>query len=146
MTEWRREGYLVTDDPACVDLDVVHGYLAHESYWALGRTREYQAAANAGSRCYCLIEEATSAQVGFTRVATDGVNFAWVADVFVLPSHQGNGVGTFLVGCVMEALAPIDRVMLGTRDAHGLYAKFGLASPGRPERLMERLLHPLPPD
>jgi hypothetical protein len=64
MTEWRRDQFLVTDDRARVDLDVVHGYLANDSYWAPERTRDTQERANAASWCFSLIDESNGAQVG----------------------------------------------------------------------------------
>jgi hypothetical protein len=61
VSEWHREpdhaGFVVTDDPGRVDLDVVHGYLSGESYWAAERTRAAQATANAASWCFSLIAE-----------------------------------------------------------------------------------------
>ena len=59
--------------------------------------------------------------------------------MFVVPEHRGRGLGTLLVRCVMDDLAPVERVMLGTRDAHGLYAKVGFVPVAAPERWMERL-------
>jgi GNAT superfamily N-acetyltransferase len=150
MTEWRRafdgDGFVVTDDASRVDLDVVHGYLSNESYWAPERTRAAQATANAGSWCFSLFDESTGAQVGFARLVTDRVTFAWLADVLVVPEYQARGLGTFLLGCVAEAAADVARLVLGTRDAHGLYAKFGFTQLSYPDRLMERLLQPLAPD
>ena len=40
MTQWRREGYLVSDDPARLDLDLIHRFLADESDRAEGRPRD----------------------------------------------------------------------------------------------------------
>jgi GNAT superfamily N-acetyltransferase len=146
VTEWRRDTFVVTDDGDRVDLDVVHGYLANESYWAPERTRAAQATANAGSWCFSLFDEEAGAQVGFARLVTDRATFAWLADVLVIPEYQARGLGTFLVGCVAEAAADIPRLLLGTRDAHGLYAKFGFTPLSYPARAMERLTRPLAPD
>ena len=150
MTEWHHEfdhgRFFVTDDRDRVDLDVVHGYLANESYWAAHRTRAEQAAAHEGSWCFSLFEEATGAQVGFARLVTDYATFAWLADVLVVPAAQGRGLGVFLMGCVADAAADIPRLLLGTRDAHGLYAKYGFTSLSYPDRAMERLTRPLAPD
>jgi GNAT superfamily N-acetyltransferase len=146
VTEWRRDQFLVTDDRDRVDLDVVQGYLANESYWAKHRTRVETDAAIAASWCFSLIDEGTGAQVGFARLVTDYATFGWLADVLVIPEYQARGLGTFLVGCVAEAAADIPRLLLGTRDAHGLYAKFGFTPLSYPHRAMERLLRPLAPD
>ncbi|HET9729141.1 MAG TPA: GNAT family N-acetyltransferase [Acidimicrobiia bacterium] len=139
MTTWSRGEYLVTTDPARVDLEVVQGFLANDSYWAQGRTRDDQARANAASRCYSLIHEPTGSQVGFARAVTDGVTFAWIADVFVVEAHRGYGLGKFLVECFTDDLTAVYRLFLGTRDAHGLYSPFGFVAGERTERWMERL-------
>jgi GNAT superfamily N-acetyltransferase len=145
MTEWRRDGFLVTDDAARVDLDVVHAYLANESYWATHRTREETRAANAASWCFTLIDEAAGAQVGFARLVTDRVTYGWLADVFVATAYQGRGLGGFLVGAIADAARGINRLQLGTRDAHTFYARFGFTPHSYPDRAMERLLRPLSP-
>ncbi len=136
--EWTEGDYLVTTDRARVDLDVVHRFISGESYWALGRSRDAQQRANAASTCFAVIHVPTGQQVGFARVLHDGVSFGWVADVFVISSHRGKGVGVFLMQCVADAFGDVARLVLGTRDAHGLYAKVGFAPIIRTDRWMER--------
>ena len=129
------DGYELDDDPARVDVDAVHDYLANESYWAEGRPRETverlvrEAARVVGVYC-------DGRQVGFAR-AFDGVSLAYLADVYVLPEHRGHGLGVELVREVVEngSLAGV-RWVLYTRDAQSLYRRFGFGEPG--ERLMER--------
>jgi GNAT superfamily N-acetyltransferase len=145
MSEWERDGFVVSDDPARVDHDVVYGYLSGESYWAKGRARSVQDTANAASWCFSLFDQGSGAQVGFARLVTDYGTFAWLADVFILPAFQGRRLGHFLVGCVTEAAAEIPRLFLGTRDAHTVYADVGFTPLSHPGRMMERLLVPLPP-
>jgi GNAT superfamily N-acetyltransferase len=81
-----------------------------------------------------------AAQIGFARVITDYATFAWLADVFVLPEHQGTGIGTWLMEVIVghPQLQGLRRWMLVTADAHGLYAKFGFTPLDGPERFMER--------
>jgi GNAT superfamily N-acetyltransferase len=145
VSEWPRDGFVVTDDSARVDFDVVHGYLSGESYWAKGRSRAATETACAASWCFSLFDERTGAQVGFARLLTDHVTFGWLADVFVLPDFQGRGLGHFLVGCVIDAAADVSRLFLGTRDAHGVYGDLGFTAIGYPDRLMELLRTPLAP-
>ena len=135
---WGSGDYTVTTEPAAVDLDVVTRFLAEESYWAAGRTRAEQARANDLSTCFTLLHEPTGTQVGFTRVLTDDVGFGWVADVFVLEGHRGRGLGVFLMQCVVESYSHLPRLVLGTRDAHGVYEKVGFEPLSRVERWMER--------
>jgi GNAT superfamily N-acetyltransferase len=72
-------------------------------------------------------------------VVSDRATFAYLADVFVVESYRGRGLGRWLVSCVLEhpELQGLRRWMLATRDAHGLYARHGFAPLRRPEWFME---------
>jgi len=121
-----------------LDLDVVHGFLA-TSYWATEIPRATVERSLAGSLNFGLYRD--GAQIGFARFVTDGATFAYLADVFVLPDHRGQGLATWLVGTALThpALTGLRRVLLATRDAHPLYARFGFTPLARPERFMEIL-------
>jgi GNAT superfamily N-acetyltransferase len=138
IRRWSNGDYAVTTDRARVDLDLVQRFISEDSYWAAGRTLEEQARANELSTCFTVVHEASAAPVGFARVLTDDVSFGWVADVFVVDDHRGRGVGVFLMQCVVEAYRHLPRLVLGTRDAHGVYAKVGFSPLIRVERWMER--------
>jgi len=135
--EWTRGEYTVSTDRARLDIDVIHGFLS-TSYWAAGRTRERVAKSIEESLPFGLYEG--DRQVGFARVVTDHVVIAFLADVFVVESHRGKGLGKWLVEIVTNypELQPIRRWMLGTRDAHELYRQFGFTDP-KPNVLMERM-------
>jgi GNAT superfamily N-acetyltransferase len=129
-------GFELDDDAARVDVEAVHDFLSNRSYWAHGRTRETVAR---------LVREAQrvvglyhgSRQIGFTRTVSDGVAFAYLADVYVLPEFRGRGLGVELVRFTVEKGPYADRNwLLHTADAHPLYKKLGF---GRPSvRVMER--------
>ena len=142
--EWRRDGFLVTTDPARFDLDVIHGYL-RRSYWAEGIPRETVERSLRNSLGFALIAQdpdgGASRQIGFARVVSDRATFAWLADVFVLEEWRGRGLSKWLVACVLEhpELQGLRRFTLGTRDAHGLYARCGFAPLADPTRAMEIL-------
>jgi len=127
-------------DPARLDRDRVHSWLAEESYWATGRSRETQDAAVDASRNFGVYDAATGEQLGYARVITDGVTFAWLCDVFVATEARGRGVGVALVEGVIDALAPLDlkRIALTTADAHGLYERFGFRGLDEPAQWMAR--------
>jgi GNAT superfamily N-acetyltransferase len=133
---WTRGEYTISTDRGRLDLEVIHGYL-DRSYWAAGRSREQVARSIAESLPFGVYHR--EAQVGFARVVTDHLTLAFLADVFVLEEHRGRGVGTWLVEVVTSQpeLQGVKRWLLGTRDAHGLYRKFGFGPP-RPEIWMER--------
>ena len=123
---------VVDTDPARLDLDVIHGFLA-QSYWARGIPKALVERAVRNSLCFGLYEG--ERQVGFARVITDQATFAYLADVFVVESRRGQGLAKILVAAVVAdpRLQGLRRWMLATRDAHRLYARFGfepLADPG----------------
>jgi GNAT superfamily N-acetyltransferase len=130
-------GIEIDDDPARVDAGAVHRYLAGESYWARGRPREAVERSLAGSARLIGAYDSDGAQVGFARVVSDGVSFAYLADVFVAAGHRGRGLGRELVREAVEHPEHRDlRWILGTADAHELYRSFGFGPPG--SALMER--------
>jgi GNAT superfamily N-acetyltransferase len=137
MSEWRRGEYLVTTDPAHVDLAVVHGFLT-SCYWAKGIPLEIVRRSIENSLNFSLYHGPS--QVGFSRVITDYATFAYLGDVFVLESHRGRGLSKWMMELVVghPELQGFRRWILLTRDAHGLYQQFGFAAIAAPERYMER--------
>jgi N-acetylglutamate synthase-like GNAT family acetyltransferase len=144
--EWRRGELVVSDDPGRLDLAVVHGFLSR-SYWAEGiprRTVERSIAHSIPFGVYHLplsAETPAERQVGFARVVSDHATFAYLADVFVLEPYRGQGLGNWLVECVVAhpELQSLRRWMLATQDAHSLYRRFGWGPLATPDRFMERL-------
>ena len=131
------DGFELDDDPARVDVGEVHRFLSEESYWARGRPRE---------TVERLVRDATRVvglygpdgrQLGFARAVSDGVAFAYLADVYVHPEARGRGLGIELVREMVEA-GPLAGVkwLLHTEDAHGLYERFGFDRPTA--KLLER--------
>jgi GNAT superfamily N-acetyltransferase len=135
LTSWR-----ITHDLSGPERARVHRWLAEETYWALGLPRDVFERSVDGSLCFCLRDNEDVLR-GFARVITDRATFAYICDVFVDAAVRGSGAGKALVGAVMAHpdLQGLRRWMLATRDAHGLYARFGFASVDEPERLMARL-------
>lgn len=131
-----RGEFVVTSDPARLDVTFIHRYLVR-SYWSEGITRAVVERALANSLCFGVYE--SNEQVGFARVVTDYATFAYVADVFIIESHRGRGLSKFLMECIVNdsRLQGFRRWILGTRDAHGLYAQYGFKPLAKPERFME---------
>ncbi len=132
------EGYEISTDPDRLDAGRVHRWLSTDAYWAIGRAREKQDAAIAGSLNFGVYETVSGEQVAYARVITDRATFAWLCDVYVDPSVRGKGIGTALVGAVREHLRPygLRRILLATHDAHGVYEKLGFAPLEKPDQWM----------
>jgi ribosomal protein S18 acetylase RimI-like enzyme len=130
------DGIELDDDPARVDVDAVHDFLANVSYWAEGRPHETVARLVREANRVVGVYEGPR-QIGFARAFTDGVSLVYLADVYVLPEYRGRGLGVELVREMVEN-GPYGelRWVLHTRDAHDLYRKFGFGEPS--ERMMER--------
>ena len=132
-------GYELDDDPARIDREAVHRYLGGESYWAKGRPRELQdALIDNAARVVGLYH--AGVQVGFSRAISDGHVQSYLADVYVLEEHRGQGLGVELVRfSVDEGQLAGTKWLLHTADAHELYRRLGFVEPGsatleRPQR------------
>jgi len=127
---WRRDEFRISTDRAHLDRDVIWHYLHDESYWANGIPRDLFDRSVERSLNFGLFEGVAGdggRQVGYARVVTDDATFAWLCDVFVLPAYRGRGLATWLIETIAQHpdLRLLRSVVLATRDAHGLYAKFG---------------------
>ena len=132
-------GFGVSDDAGRLDLDRVHRWLAEQSYWASGRARASVARTVANSLSLGLYAP-DGTQVGFARAITDRAVYAHLADVFVSPEYRGRGLGQALVAAVLDhpELQAVATWTLSTRDAHGLYARFGFVVHPEPQTQMVR--------
>jgi GNAT superfamily N-acetyltransferase len=132
-----RGDYLISTDPGLLDLTAIRDFLANHSYWAMGIPVETLRRAIDGSLCFGLYEHRR--QIGLARVVTDRATFAWLCDVFVLEEYRGRGLSKWLMECVVAYpdLQGLRRFILGTRDAHTLYSRFGFKPLGDPTRFLE---------
>jgi ribosomal protein S18 acetylase RimI-like enzyme len=140
-TSYHRQdgGFAVSTDPNAVDLDTVYGFL-RTTPWASGLSREALARALRNSLCFSLFEE--TRQIGFARVITDYVTYAYMCDVYIVESRRGQGLGSWLIRCVLEHpdIAPLKRIALITHDAQDFYSNLGFHFASKPDRYMERLI------
>lgn len=130
------DGLELDDAKERIDRAEVHRFLSEESYWAQGRPRPTQDR---------LIDEASRVvglydgerQIGFCRASSDGMAFAYLADVYVLGEYRGRGLGEELVREMVEH-GPYAELkwLLHTTDAHPLYRKLGFGEPNY--KVMER--------
>jgi GNAT superfamily N-acetyltransferase len=130
--------YELDDDPSRTDKDAVWRFLSTEAYWGKYRSRaDFEAQMASAWRIVGVYESATGRQVGFARAISDGVAFAYLADLFILADARGAGLGKELVAMMIDRGPGADfRWTLHTSDAHELYRKYGFAEPDT--RYMER--------
>ena len=133
---WTKEEFEISTDVDRIDLPALHGFLTN-SYWAKGIPVETVRRSIMNSLCFGMYHR--GGQVGFARVVSDLATYAYLADVFVLEPYRGRGLSRWLMECIVAHpdLQGLRRWMLATRDAHGLYQKFGFTSLKSPERWME---------
>ena len=133
--------YQISDDPSRIDFQRVFEWLL-ATYWGGKYTREKVEQAARHSALVIGIywdQPHHHQQVGYCRVVSDRTRFAWLADVIIDPAHRGKKLGQEMVRFALEhpSLADVHQWMLGTKDAHGVYAKVGFGALSRPELLMQ---------
>ena len=142
LTATNPAGFVLSTDPARLDVAVIHRWLSEESYWARHIPRATVERSIAHSLNFGVYAP-DGRLAGYARIISDYTTFAWLCDVFVLAEHRGHGLSKWLMEQMLAHpdLQGLRRYMLGTWDAHGLYQQFGYEPIARPERLME-ILHP----
>ncbi|RKS99721.1 GNAT family N-acetyltransferase [Flavobacterium sp. 123] len=128
----------ISTDKNKLDVPFVHHFLK-DIYWSAPRTLEEVQIAIDNSFCFGIYLD--EKQIGFARVITDYVVFAYVMDVFIAEEHRGKGYSSALIEAMMSEpeLKGIKIWRLATKDAHFLYEKFGFSSLANPERMMEKI-------
>lgn len=128
--------YIVSTDKDKLDILMIHQFLSQEAYWCLNIPLEIVQRSIDNSVCFGVYRG--DEQVGFARVVTDMATFGYLADVFILPEHRGKGLSKRLMEFIMAypSLQGLRRIMLVTRDAHGLYKQFGFQPIETPENTM----------
>ena len=138
LVDFEKQGYLISTDPAKLDIGVIHQYLSQQSYWAQNIPLEVVQRSIANSFCFGVYYQMQ--QIGFARMITDKATFGYLADVFILPDYRGKGLSKWLMATIHAHpdLQGLRRWMLGTKDAHGLYKQFGWAP--LPEEVVGRFM------
>ena len=129
----------VSTDKSKLDVPFIQNFLK-DVYWAAGRTIEEVQTTIDSSFCFGIYLDDN--QIGFCRVITDYVVFAYVMDVFIIDEHRGKGYSSILVNAMMTEpkLQQVKIWRLATSDAHFLYEKFGFNSLAHPEKMMEKVV------
>ncbi len=117
--------YEISTDRTRLDLEMIHDFLANRSYWAAGVPFSVVEKSIENSLCFGVYDQRK--QVGFARVVTDFATIAYIGDVFILEHYRGRGLGKRLIKTIMNhpELRGLRLWLLGTKDAHDLYRKYG---------------------
>jgi len=133
---WSQGDYEISTDPARINLALVHEFLTN-SYWAKGIPLETVQLSIENSIPFGVYHG--QQLVGFARIISDLATFAYLADVFIVPDYRGRGLSRWLMECIISHpdLQGLRRWMLATKDAHGLYRRYGFTPLKSPESWME---------
>ena len=128
--------FTITTKKEKFDVEFIHSFLTR-SYWAEGISKEVIKRSIEGALCFGLFEN--DKQIGFARMITDKATFAYLADVFIIEEYRGRGLSKWLMEVIMShpSLQGLRRMMLATKDAHGLYEKFGFTPLNNVDRWMQ---------
>jgi GNAT superfamily N-acetyltransferase len=129
--------YSITTDKSLIDFKSVYQYLSN-SYWSQNIPENLVRLSIENSMCFSVFYK--TQQIGFARVITDKATFGYLADVFILEQHRGKGLSKWLLQTIFDnpELQGFRSWMLGTKDAHGLYEKFGFKLTNDTTRIMRK--------
>ena len=121
--EWTNHKFTISDQPDSLDLDFIVASL-NTTYWAAGRPAKIVKQSLQNAICFGIYDG--QRQIGFARVVTDYCTFSWICDVFIDPEYRGQGLGTWMMHCVVNhPEIKNTHQLLGTKDAHDLYERVG---------------------
>ncbi len=123
--QWEREQFVLTDDASRIDPARTYELL-QSTYWGVRRPRDIVERMIEKSLCFGLF--LGNAQIGFGRAVTDYTVFSWIADIVIDAEHRGQGLGKWIMQCMVAHPAISGtQMVLQTRDAHALYEKYGFS-------------------
>ncbi|WP_010280952.1 GNAT family N-acetyltransferase [Bacillus timonensis] len=144
---WISNGFSISTNKEHLDISFIHNFLSKEAYWSKGIPEQIVKKAIKNSPlCFGIYKGDVGnddfEQVGFARVITDTVTFAYLCDVFILPDYRKLGLSKWLMNIITNHtdLKGVRRFMLATNDAHSLYSQYGFEQNVNPELFMQKVL------
>ncbi len=130
--EWTRAGLSVSTDKGRLNIELIHTLLS-KTHWAADIPRAVVERSVANSINFGLYDAAASL-IGYGRVVTDRATFAYITDVVIVPERRHQGLGSWLIGCMLAhpELQDLRRWQLTSRNASGFYERFGFSVPPEP--------------
>ena len=131
------DGITYSTDKGKLNIEYIHQFISERSYWAVGIPRSLMERAIQNSLCFGVYDQ--QRQVGFARLVTDYATFGYLADVFIDEAYRGRSLSKKLMEFIfsIEEISVFRRMILLTRDAHGLYQQYGFKPLASPDRYME---------
>ena len=122
-----KNGFIISTNPDDIDYQKLHNFLANDSYWSQNIPLELLKKAISNSLSFSVLTQDTKLFVVFARLITDKATFAYLADVYIDSKYRGSGLGKWLINTIMNysEVQGLRNWLLFTKDAHGLYEKFG---------------------
>ena len=138
MNEEVKNRFSISTNKSKLDISMIHNFL-NSSYWAENISKATIEKSIKYSLCFGVYEG--NKQVGFAKVISDYATSALLRDVFILEFYRGKGLGKWLIKYILEYpdLQNVQKWLLGTKDAHGLYRRYGFQNLTEPETIMVRL-------
>jgi GNAT superfamily N-acetyltransferase len=136
IREFKKGKYFLSNDKQKLQIELIHKFLSN-SYWAQNIPIDIVQKSIDNSLSFGLYKGHD--QIGFARIVTDFATFAYLADVFIIEEYRGQALAKWVMDVIMglPELQGLRSWMLKTKDAHGLYEKYGFTKPRYPERVME---------
>ena len=121
--EFKKGEYILNDDKSLLDYEKIYTLLK-PTYWANQRKQPAIQKSIKNSLCFGLY--IYGKQIGFARFITDKAVISWFGDFVIDEKYRSIGLGRWMIECML--LHPDlkgTKMILGTKDAHTLYEKFG---------------------
>ena len=144
LVEERRGDLILTTARDRIDVGATLEML-HASHWGGGMRREQLERAIENSVCFSVLDGAQDdRQLAFARVVTDLSTYGYLTDVIVAEDARGKGLGSWMIEAILAHpdLQGFRRIALFTRNARGLYERFGFAADPPKSVYMELRPHP----
>jgi GNAT superfamily N-acetyltransferase len=137
IKETQSKEIVFSTDKRTLKIFDIYNFLS-KSYWANGITMDIFKKQIKNSFCVGVYHK--KIQIGFARVITDYIGFAYLCDLFIIEKYRGKGLSKLLMEYVLNhpELKNIKSWMLSTKDAHGLYRKYGFNALEEPKKYMKK--------
>lgn len=93
--------YLIKNEMTAEQLDQLHA-LTQKMWWSTDRTREDMLTMLKHCLPFAVIDNNTQQLVGFARVLTDEIRYAYIYDVMTEENLRGKGIGKMVMQAILS--------------------------------------------